>query len=221
MAILTPYTSPSIRLVETDRDSFTCADDAPGKFRVCMTHSAIAVAPLTGSTIQDLVAWSTERGSEAAFQALLAASASAVRSARAAVADVQTASLSLAQARAAEAITDEMDGTVAALESALSEQGACLLETRPGPVATLRAQLPALASWRGRRARLEVPAKQPTWLATISTAIRTLSETAEHMDALADNQPEPSPSRQLGQEVAARLRDHRNGLMAEVARLVD
>ena len=185
-----------------------------------MTHSTVLAGPLTGEAIHALTSWSAERGSEAAFQALLAASASAVRSARAAVSDVQTASLSLAQARAAEAITEEMDTTVEALESGLSEQGACLLDAKPGPVAALRAQLPALASWRGRKARLAVPPR-PTWLGATSHAIRTLGETAEHMDALADNQPESSPSRQLGQEIAARLRHHRNGLMAEVARLVD
>jgi len=186
-----------------------------------MTQISTTAAPITGEAIQTLTSWSADRGSEAAFQALLAASASAVRSARKAVADVQRASLSLAQARAAEAITDEMETTAEALESGLSEQGACLLEVKPGPVAALRAQLPGLASWRGRRARLETPQIRPTWLGATSHAIRTLGDTAEHMDALAENQPEPSPSRQLGQEVAARLRHHRNGLMAEVARLVD
>ena len=187
-----------------------------------MTHPTLdSAAPLTENAIQTLTSWSAERGSEAAFQALLAASASAVRSARTAVSDVERSSLSLAQARAAEAITDEMSTTVDALESGLSEQGACLLEAKPGPVAVLRAQLPALGAWRGRKARLAAPTPRPTWLAATSHAIRTLGETAEHMDALAENQPEPSPSRQLGQEVAARLRHHRNALMAEVARLVD
>lgn len=186
-----------------------------------MTHSTVQAPPITEDAIQGLTSWSADRGSEAAFQALLAASASAVRSARVAVADVQRASLSLAQARAAEAISDEMETTVEALESGLSEQGACLLEAKPGPVAALRAQLPALASWRGRRARFAAPQARPTWLGATSHAIRTLGETAEHMDALAENQPEPSPSRQLGQEIAARMRHHRNGLMAEVARLVD
>ncbi|GAB5536057.1 MAG: hypothetical protein Rubg2KO_23060 [Rubricoccaceae bacterium] len=186
-----------------------------------MTHPSFLAAPITGEAVQALTSWSADRGSEAAFQALLAASASAVRSARMAVADVQRASLSLAQARAAEAITDEMQTTAEALESGLSEQGACLLDAKLGPIAALRAQLPALAPWRGRRARLAAPQTRPTWLGATSHAIRTLGETAEHMDALADNQPEPSPSRQLGQELAARLRHHRNGLMAEVARLVD
>ena len=187
-----------------------------------MTHPQIDPAvPITGETIQTLTAWSAQRGSEAAFQALLAASASAIRSARAAVSDVQVASLSLAQARAAEAITVEMESAAEALESSLSEQGACLLDAKPGPVAAFRAQLPALADWRGRRARLSAPQAGPTWLGATSNAIRTLGDTADHMDALADGQPDPSPSRQLGHEVAARLRHYRNGLMAEVARLVD
>jgi hypothetical protein len=187
-----------------------------------MTHPITDVAaPITGEAVQALTSWSADRGSEAAFQALLAASASAVRSARAAVSDVQRASLSLAQARAAEAITDELATTVSALESGLSQQGACLLEAKRGPVAALRAQLPGLASWRGRRAKLAEASARPTWLSATSNAIRTLGGVAEHMDALAGNQPNPSPSRQLGHEVAARMRHHRNGLMAEVARLVD
>ncbi|MEO0557759.1 MAG: hypothetical protein AAF170_06200 [Bacteroidota bacterium] len=184
-----------------------------------MTHPTILAGPVTGEAVQALTVWSADRGSEAAFQALLAASASAVRSARTAVADVQHASLSLAQARAAEAISEEMEITAQALELGLSEQGACLLDAKPGPVAALRAQLPTLASWRGRRPRS--PEARPTWLNATSNAIRTLGETAEHIDALADNQPEPSPSRQLGRDIAARLRHHRNALMAEVARLVD
>ena len=173
--------------------------------------------PLTEEAVQAFAAWSAERGSQATFQALLAASATAVRSASSTVSDVQRASLSLAQSRAAAAIADELATTAASLDAALSEKGACLIDAPVGPIAALRQRLPAFSGWRDR----STPAPRPTWLAATGRAIDTLGDTADHLDALAVGQPDPSPSRQLGQAVAARLRHHRNALADEVARLLD
>ena len=175
--------------------------------------------PITREAVQALALWSADRGSEASFQALLAASAEAVRSARDPVASVERASLSLAQAQAASAVAAELAEAADALEAGLNEHGACLIGTAPGVVASLRSRLPALAAWRGRRAAESAP--RPTWLAATSRAIEALGETADHLDSLAEGQPDPSPSRQLGREVAARLRHHRDGLVDEVARLLD
>ena len=181
------------------------------------TWPALA-GPLTEEAVQALAAWSAERGSEATFQALLAASASAVRAARATVLDVEVASLSLAQAQAAAAIAAELETTAESLDAALNENGACLIGRPAGPVEALRRRLPALTSWR---ARFEPPPPRPTWLAATGRSIEALGETADHLDALGDGQPDPSPSHQLVHAVAARLRHHRDGLVDEVARLLD
>ena len=182
-----------------------------------LTPPALA-GPLTEEAVQALAAWSAERGSEATFQALLAASASAVRSARATVLDVEAASLSLAQSQASAAIAVELATTAESLDAALNENGACLIGRPSGPVAALRQRLPALTSWR---ARFDPPAPRPTWLAATGRSIEALGETADHLGALGDGQPDPSPSRQLAHAVAARLRHHRDGLVDEVARLLD
>ena len=58
-------------------------------------------------------------------------------------------------------------------------------------------------------------------LSAAAAAVESLGQTAEHVATLAAAQPPDSSARALGDRVAARLRVHRDAVLADVARLVD
>ena len=61
----------------------------------------------------------------------------------------------------------------------------------------------------------------PDWFLATSSAVESLGEAAEHLDALAVAQPPDSAARELGTSIAAFLRRSRDLLLGDIARLVD
>lgn len=188
-----------------------------------MTLTATLSTSLTPDAVCSLAEQSVERGSASAFQAILAASSTAVRAARAAVVAAQDAALSLRQRETAESVASDLEAAVVALNVGVSDQARCLERRRPADrVRALRPSPGWLPRLRERAADLaQSGAPSVTWLAAAASAVEALGQSAEHIETLAIAQPERSSAYALGGLVAARLRAGRDLLLADVARLVD
>ncbi|WP_412061150.1 hypothetical protein [Rubrivirga sp. IMCC45206] len=186
--------------------------------------SPVCPDTLTPEAVAALAERSVARESAAAFQSLLAAAACAVRETHGAVGLARDAALSAGQRDRLAAVATGLDGVVAALGAGVSAQARCLDRRSPADLA--RAVLRPAPGWlpRLRERAAEAagrPGPSPTWLAAASAAVEALGQSAEHVATLAAGQPGPSSARALGDRVAAHLRDARDAVLADVARLVD
>ena len=177
---------------------------------------------LSPAVVTALAARSVRRDSVASFQALLAALTEAVASTRAPVADAEAAALSLRQRETVAAVCADLADVVAALAAGVSAEGQCLKVTRR-PADVVRAVLHPTPGWlprlRDRAAGTSAP--PATWVTAAAAAVEALGQTAEHAATLGAAQPAESSARLLADRVAARLREHRDTLLADVAKLVD
>ena len=80
---------------------------------------------------------------------------------------------------------------------------------------------PAPSAWRPAGRPAPRRKARPGWFAATADAVEALGETAAHLDALADAQPPGSAAHELGADIATFLRDRRDTLLADIARLVD
>lgn len=184
-------------------------------FAVCACP-CMSTCFLTPESVTRLADQSSERGSGAAFQALLASAAEAVRGSARRVREAESAALCLAQQDAAASIAQDLDRVAAALRSGLSAQGRCLVSDGAAPSYSLRGLL------RSRRDALKVRARSsPSWFSAIQDAVKSLGESAEHMETLCAGQPDESSAHELGDDVAALLRHHEKALRSEIARFGD
>ncbi|WP_412069024.1 hypothetical protein [Rubrivirga sp. IMCC43871] len=189
-----------------------------------LTDSPVCTEALSPEAVAALAERSVVRESAAAFQSLLAAAACAVRETRVPVVQARDAALSAGQRDRLAAVATDLDGVVVALDAGVSAQARCLDRRRPADLA--RAVLRPAPGWlpRLRERAAEAagrPGPSPTWLAAASAAVEALGQSADHLATLAAAQPAPSSARALGDRVAAHLRDARDAVLADVARLVD
>lgn len=182
---------------------------------------------LTADTVRGLAERSVQAGRTTAFQGLLVTTLDAVGALRCPVAAAGEAALSLAHQQTIGAAVDDLDALAEALRAGVTEQGACLMPQKVRPADVLRLVLHPPPGWlprlRARAADLAHPeaASRPTWVVAMAVAVEALGEAAERLHALARAQPEGSAARDLGTSVADRLRQHRDALLREVARLID
>ncbi len=188
-----------------------------------MTLTASIPSVLTADSVRALAERSVARDSSSAFQALLAASAQAVRTARQTVLEAEGAALSLRQRETVTAVAADLEVVAEALCAGISAEARCLDRRRPADrVRALRPSPGWLPRLRERAAeRAQGGAPTPTWLAAAAAAVEALGQSAEHITMLAAGQPSKSSARALGGLVAERLREGRDLLLADVARLVD
>ena len=183
-------------------------------------------ADLSAEAVCALAARSVRRDSAASFQALLAAASAAVGRTAGPVAEAEAAALNLAQRSHLAAVAADLDAVVAGLGAGVSAEGRCLAPRRRRPGDAVRAVLRPAPGWlprlRDRAAGLTAEAPPArTWVSAAAAAVEALGRSAEHVATLAAAQPGPSSARDLGERVAARLRAHRDTLLADVARVVD
>ena len=189
---------------------------------VSMPPTSSLPTALTPDSVRLLAERSVARDSASAFQALLAASAHAVRTARATVLEAEGAALSLRQRETVAAVAADLEAAADALCAGISDQARCLERRRPADrVRALRPSPGWLPRLRERAAERAQGAPAPTWLAAAAAAVEALGQSAEHVAVLADGQPPRSSSAALGRLVAERLRAGRDRVLADVARLVD
>lgn len=186
-----------------------------------------ADADLTPDAVRALAARSVRRDSAAAFQSMLAATLASVTAVGGPLGEAETAALNLAQQQHVAAVTADLAALAVALRAGVSEEGRCLAPGRRSATEVVRAVLRPAPGWlprlRERAADLAAAAPPPsrTWLSSAAAAVEALGQTAEHVATLGQNQPAASSARRLGDAVAARLRAHRDTLLADVARVVD
>ena len=187
-----------------------------------MDRSFPPMSDLTAPAVEALAAQSAARDSAASFQALLAAASAAARALLAPVRAAEDAALSLRQRERLGAVAADLEALVVALEAGVSDEARCLGRRRPVEVA--RALLRPAPGWLPRlreRAADRPSGPRPTWLAAAAAAVEALGQTADHLATLAAAQRPRSAARDLGDRVAARLRDHRDAVLADVARMLD
>lgn len=191
-----------------------------------MTPTTDTLAPLTREAMAELTARSRERGSGAAYQALLAATLEALSRLRAEVQQARDAALTLAQREHAGAVADGLATTAAALREDLAEGRACL-DARPQTIPdALRGLLqPRRGALRDAaatvREALRPEEASPDWFSATAGAVGALGAAATHLDGLAGAQPDGSAARELARRVAAFLERSRDVLLSDVARLMD
>lgn len=184
-------------------------------------------AGLSAEAVEALSARSVLRESAASFQALLAATRSALQHLQCPLGDAEAAALNLRQRQTVAGVGADLAAVIEALGAGVSVEGRCLATPRRTPAQRVRAILRPAPGWlprlRERAADLAGPNPPParTWLSAVAAAIEALGQTAEHVATLAAAQPAASSARELGLRVAVRLREHRDSLLAAVARLVD
>ena len=192
------------------------------------TSPAVLTATPTVEAIRCLAAQSLARESGAAFQSLLAAGSDALARLARSVRRAEDAAISLAQREHAHEVAQDLGDARDALCSGLAESSRCLRAEAPSLSEALRGLL------RPDRQRLAVAARAvrtaaarpkaesaPDWFAATTDAVEALGEAAEHLDALALAQPPASATRALGCGLAAFLRERRDALLGDIARLVD
>lgn len=191
-------------------------------------RSTSLTTPLTAEAVQALAARSLARESDAAFQSLLAASADALARLARSVRRAECAAISLAQREHAHEVAADLGDVRTALLSGLAASSRCLSAEIPSLPEALRGLLrpdrqrlaEAARAVRTAAARPK-PEDTPDWFAATTDAVEALGEAAEHLDSLALAQPEASASRTLGNGLAEFLRERRDALLSDIARLVD
>lgn len=184
-------------------------------------------ADLSPSAVQALADRSVRRDSAPAFQSMLAAVIASVKPVAGPLREAEAAALNLAQQQHVAAVAADLDAVVGALGAGVAEEARCLAPGRRNAADLVRAVLRPAPGWlpRLRERAAEVAAATPPpmrpWLSAASAAVEALGQTAEYVATLGRNQPPASSARRLGDAVAARLRAHRDTLLADVARLVD
>lgn len=192
---------------------------------------AAHAATLTAPAVEALAARSLARESGAAFQSLLAAASDALARLGSPVRRAEAAALSLAQQEHAQSVAADLDATRGALRAGLADSSRCLSTEAPSLPEALRGLL------RPDRQRLVDAARAvrcadanatqrgevcpPDWFLATADAVEALGEAAEHLDALAEAQPDDSAAYELGARVVALLRRSRDLLLGDIARLVD
>lgn len=184
---------------------------------------ADAAPGLSAEAVEALAQRSVRRDSASSFQALLAAASAAVGALLAPVRTAEEAALSLRQRERLGAVAADLVALRTALGAGVSKEARCLERRRPAEVvrAVLRPSPGWLPRLRERAADRPSSAPRPTWLASAAAAVEALGQTADHLATLAAAQRPRSSARDLGECVAARLRAHRDTVLADVARLVD
>ena len=187
-----------------------------------------AVITSTAEAIARLADPSLANESGAAFQGLLAASSDALARLARSVRRAECAAISLAQREHAHDIATDLRDARDALCSGLADSSQCLRTEAPSLSKALRGLLRpdrqrlADAARAVRTAAARPKAEDtPDWFAATADAVEALGEAAEHLDALALAQPESSATRALGSGLAAFLRERRDALLGDIARLVD
>lgn len=186
----------------------------------------ISTVALTPDGVRALAARSVRRDSAAAFQSMLAATLASVSAVGGALREAEAAALNLAQQQHVAAVAADLEGLVVALQAGVSEEGRCLAPARRRPAEVVRSVLRPTPGWlprlRDRATDLAgMPPPSRTWLSAAAAAVEALGQTAEYVATLGQNQPAASSARRLGDAAAARLRAHRDTLLADVARVVD
>ena len=177
---------------------------------------------LSPDVVEALAARSVRRDSVPSFQALLAAVAEAVRATQGPVARAEEAALSLRQRETVAGVHADLARALEALAAGVSAEGQCLKTTRR-PADVVRSVLHPTPGWlpRLRDRATGAAAPTPTWVTAAAAAVEALGQTAEHVATLGVAQPAESSARVLSERVAARLREGRDALLADIARLVD
>ena len=191
--------------------------------RSLLTPDLVDLAPgLTPETVEALAARSVRRDSVASFQALLAAVDTSVRATLGTVREAEGASLCLRHRETVAEVTTALDGLVTALAAGVSDEGRCLRRRRPAD--RVRAVLRPAPGWlprlRQRAVALDGGAA-PTWLTAAGAAVEALGQTADHVTTLGAAQPEASSARALADRAADVLREGRDALLSDVARMLD
>ncbi|MDT0632560.1 hypothetical protein RQM47_08880 [Rubrivirga sp. S365] len=182
---------------------------------------------LTAEDVSDLVARSVSRDSAPSFQALLAASVTALERTAEPLEVAEASALNLAQREHVADVAADVEAVVAALRSGVSAEARCLAPAPPTAAQRVRSVLRPAPGWlprlRERAGSLAMPAPPPTrpWVTAAAAAVGALGQTAEHLALLGAAQPAESSARMLADRLAARLRAHRDTLLADVARVVD
>ena len=183
--------------------------------------------PLTAEAVGALVDRSVSRDSAPSFQALLAAAVTALSRTAEPLAVAEASALNLAQREHVAAVAADLRATVEALRTGVSAEARCLAPAPPTAAQRVRSVLRPAPGWlprlRERAEALAVPAPPATrpWVSAAAAAVEALGGTAEHLALLGAAQPAPSSARMLADRLAARLREHRDTLLADVARVVD
>ena len=195
-----------------------------------MSEPTVVDAPapdLTPEAVAALVARSESRDSAPSFQALLAAAVTAVGRTSEPLAVAEASALNLAQREHVAAVQADLGAVVEALRSGASTEARCLAPPPRTAAQRVRAVLRPAPGWlprlRERAGALGVPAPPETrpWVSAAAAAVEALGGAAEHVATLGAAQPAPSSARMLADRLAARLREHRDTLLADVARVVD
>lgn len=183
---------------------------------------------LTAEDVATLAARSRERGSAPSFQALLAASATALQRTAEPLDVAGASALNLAQREHVDAVVRDLRGVADALKAGVSAEARCLSPAPRTAAERVRSVLRPAPGWfprlRERAGNLAVaPPAPPTrpWVTAAAAAVEALGQTAEHLALLGAAQPEASSARCLADGLVARLRAHRDTLLADVARVVD
>ena len=190
-----------------------------------LTPDPVTLDPgLTPETVAALAARSARRDSVASFQALLAAVDTSVRTVFGPLGEAEGAALSLRQRETVAEVATALHAAVDALSAGVSDQARCLRRRRPAD--RVRAVLRPAPGWLPRlrqRAVVMVDdgAARPTWLVAVGAAVAALGQTADHVATLGAAQPEDSSARALADRAAAALRQGRDALLADVARMLD
>ena len=182
---------------------------------------------LTAEAVAALAARSVSRDSAPSFQALLAASATALGRLAEPLGVAEASALNLAQREHVAAVAADVRTVTGALRAGASAEARCLAPAGPTAADRVRAVLRPAPGWlprlRERAGNLAAPAPPATrpWVASAAAAVEALGQTAEHLALLGAAQPAPSSARRLADRLAARLRTHRDTLLADVSRVVD
>ena len=195
-----------------------------------MSEPTVVDAPasdLTPDAVAALVARSESRDSAPSFQALLAAAVTTVCRTTEPLAVAEASALNLAQREHVAAVQADLAAVVLALEAGASVEARCLAPAPRTAAERVRAVLRPAPGWlprlRERAGTLAVPAPPATrpWVSAAAGAVEALGGAAEHVATLGAAQPAPSSARILADRLAVRLREHRDTLLADVARVVD
>lgn len=188
---------------------------------------SVPEADLSAEGVRALADRSVRRDSAAAFQSMLAATIASVGPVSDPLREAEAAALNLAQQQHIAAVAEDLGDLVVSLTAGVADEARCLAPGRRTAAEVVRAVLRPAPGWlprlRERAAEVASGTPPPTrsWLSAAGAAVEALGQTAEHVATLGHNQPTASSARRLGDAVAARLRTHRDMLLADVARLVD
>ncbi len=166
--------------------------------------------------VRELAARAEKQGSAIAFQSTLVAAAQNVQRALRREEAAEEAALSLAQQDALRGMSSELRAVSDVLQASLDRQGRCLM-----PPCSDAKTWPARLARKVRAPRKPNPVHRPTWWFSLTEAIETLQEGADHMNALASGQASEAPARALGQATADLLRGHQDRLLGEAERWID